>query len=323
MVEDLIGKIANQKRLVDQIKLPEVLPIHGQSVAPRFKVEVFDSHKVVYDDVPHLYFLEYPNGYRAPLISVTTLLALLSPGFDSAQQALNCARKKDYNCNCLDKTDWNNLPMEVKQDRIMAAWEQNAQEAALYGTTSHGVMEHLTIFPEQSVDTAYQVMTDHFQCYNEIIKSFGHDYIAKIRDPFIAAGYSLIAEPLLFDFDIMTAGQGDLVAVHHENKLIHILDHKSNKKCPEKKGHAFNNMNHPFNKVPDTSYYHYVFQICLYQRFILKRYPGYIAGVNYILWKNRETGLIEVIPVDPTEFQVYIDTIYKMMIEYRPQIYGF
>ena len=319
----LFEKITNQNVIANQIELPNTAYVYGVETAPRFKTANHNELTIWYDDDPHIYFLLYPDGTRLPLLSVTTLLHLFEKPFDEERMSYRCADKAEYNCECLNKEGWEMLHTSEKQERIKMAWKQNSEHAATFGTTTHAVMEELTINPDTSIENAYKMMTVKYNHWNDIIRYFANSYIHDIRDPWIAAGYELIAEPLIFDLHIMTAGQADLVAINHQTKMISVLDFKTNKRKPSKDASSYNKMEGIFNDLPQIDYWKYAFQLCLYQWFISLKYPGYVLGNNYILYMNRESGKVESIEINPTEIHPYLGKLYEYVINIRPQLYGF
>lgn len=323
MINRLYEKIQQQNTLIERIVLPETISQQGSEVAPRYKASHTENFSIYYDDVPHLYFMQYAGNIRVPLLSVTTIIGLYTPEFNTEYMSLKCAEKPSYSCECLDTEYWPQMDTYERQVAIKDAWEQNSKNASYYGTVAHAAMETSIVYPQASPQDIYKYVSQRFDFENEVIVDFVKAFITQYRDPLIAQGYELIAEPLVWDASIMGVGQSDIIAVHHEKKIVHILDHKSNKENPGENRKAYDKMLHGLNYMPSNHLNHYGLQLSLYLRFFLLNHPGYTAGTSYILWLNRDTGKIERVPVKYADYKRGIDVIYDDLTRLRPQLYGF
>ena len=209
LVEDkILQKFHNQVPRIANLQVPTDLPVHGIEVAPRYKV-AFDpqwQNYIWYDDDPHLYFSWFMSGLRLPMISCTTVIGAWEKPFDD-RMAERCAKKDDYECNCLDKTGWDRMGIVERTLAIQRAWKQNSKQAADYGTFAHAVMEGVVLwengtFDGHHVDHIYDLMCDRFNTYeHEIVRTMARNFIDTIITPLQAEEYQLISEPLIYDMN--------------------------------------------------------------------------------------------------------------------------
>lgn len=114
---------------------------------------------------------------------------------------------------------------------------------------------------------------------------------------------------ITYDLDIGIAGQSDVIIIDHKNKLVYVIDYKTNKVKPgTDEDKSYQNMRGPLSHLPSTNLVHYQLQLCLYQVFLVKQL-GYGYGENTILWANRATGKLEAIPV---KIENHYDDILKI-----------
>jgi hypothetical protein len=301
------------------IFFPKEWPIHGEEIAPSHKAcELTDGTSIWYEDEAHIYFRYYPDsGIKVPYFSVTTLLHLYQKEFNQEKMSTACALKVDYDCSCLDKTDWDLLNLNDKKRRIENAWEQNRINSAFYGTYIHSMLEGLVVYKE-AVKDIYEKIVAKYSWKYPIALNFAssmQEYISRKLDP----DDTLIAEPLIFDPALFIAGQSDLVAVNHVKKYIKILDYKTNKKKPGT-DKVYGKLNFSLSHLEDSNLTMYSIQLCFYQKLVSIFYPGYGFETNYILWLNRETGQIEEIPVYPEEWENEIENLYAILLEVAADI---
>ncbi len=297
--EELIYSL--RKKITSQKELLKTLQINRRDanvgVSPSVKHTIANGFDVFYEDLNHVYFVV--NGdQKIPLISVTTVIDLFTY-FDAEGQSLRCANKKVYNCECLDKTNWDRLTIEDKQVRILLAWEQNATNSSEYGTASHTGCEYLAVYPDLETQTIYDALVLRYgPSAKPIIKSF-IDGMRPVLKGFNDLGYVCISEPVLVDLEIGIAGQSDLVMINHHTKDIWVLDYKTNKERPTD-ARAYSKMLGFFEEFDSTAWIHYCIQLGLYATMLLQQYPCYKVSNLTLLWKNRETGAIEPIAIDVT-----------------------
>lgn len=313
-IEDrIMSKFHQQVPKVTPLTVPDDMPVLGTEVAPRYKA-IYDptyENYVWYDDDPHLYFSWFLTGHRIPMISVTTVLKAWEKPFDDAM-AYRCARKDSYTCNCLDKEGWEYMGLEEKALMIERAWKQNSREAADYGTFAHAVMEGIALwrngtYEGHHVDNIYDIMCDRYSKFeHEIVRTMGRNFITDILDPLLESGVQIIAEPLVYDMEALIAGQSDLVALDHRNKVISILDFKTNKRKPGT-DKVYNKMEGQLSHLDDVAITHYCIQLCLYQRLVQNILPDYSLGENTLLWLDRDTGNVIPIPINPSDWTPVID----------------
>lgn len=292
--ETLGRKLSKQKPMVDTL---EILDFDPMQVAPPFKKATCGSLEVCYDDEKHLYFVNRPD--RVPLISVTTFVGLFEPAFDEYGMAMRCARKEHYNTNFLEKDGWELLSLEEKAARIADAWKKNNVSATSYGSASHAGQEHLAKVPHISNEDIMNLLKLGVWGADAVRPVISKQLVAirKLLNSYRAAGYELVAEPVLTDPTIGMAGQSDLVLVHHGLKEIIILDYKTNSVAPDEKS-GFGNMEGPFASFPNNPMTHYSIQLSTYGIMLKKMYPGYKLNHASLVWLNPNTGGYRLIRID-------------------------
>lgn len=273
--------------MVDKV---EIVDYDASDIAPPFKSTKWKDYPVYYDDVLHLYFI-VKNEIRFPLLSVTTFIGMFEEEFNEQEMALRCALKDSYECNCLDTSDWESLDAESRVKRIIKAWKKNNKEATDYGSAAHAACEWYVKHPETSPEEIYTHIKYIYgkKTARPIIPSFVHALKRFLED---YSEWQWIAEPVLTNPEWGLAGQSDLVLKNTETKEFCVVDYKTNKRKPGTEN-AFNNMKDIFSDFPDTNYYHYLIQLCIYAYMLLKEHPDYTIKALIILWLNPETGKIE------------------------------
>jgi len=329
MINKIYEKIKKQDELIQKIVISKEIQIikfgkdfnrtNADFVAPRFKQVEGKNFNIFYDDEPHLYFLQIKDK-RQSLISVTTLIELYAKEFKEKEMAQRCARKENYVCDYLDKNNWQFLSHWQRKNQILKAWKTNNEIASYYGTVVHAAMETTVLNLKAPTENIYKYIVQRYQYPIEYIQLFIDELKLFLSDNYSENYFQFIAEPIVFCLEIMSTGQADLVILDHFHKKIHILDYKTNKEKPGTE-RVFNKMFYPFQKMNDVNFSHYKIQLRLYQRFLLKQYPDYIAGDLILLWMNRETGKIEPVYIDYTEYDAYINILYSQMKKIKNKIF--
>ena len=296
IIETLGKKLIKQKPLVDKISISEYDP---SDVAPPFKSMEWRGFPIYYDDIEHLYFT-VQKDVRIPLLSTTTIWGLFEKPFDEKGMSEYCAQKGSYDCNCLDKKDWDSLDVKRKATRIRRAWKKNNKEATDYGSAAHEVLEMAAKHPELTdKEIITQISyTSGKRAVRPIVKTFLKNF-RPLLQKYIDAGFEVVAEPLLVLLEFGIAGQADLVLIHHGRKEIVLLDYKTNKRKPSEED-AFGFMLEPFHSYPDGALTHYSLQQATYGEMLKSMYPGYALRSMNLLWLNPESGDIE-----PVEIPMY------------------
>jgi hypothetical protein len=303
-------KLSKQQPLVNDL---EILPYDPLQVAPPFKTTKWNDLEVHYDDEKHLYFV-IKGDKRVPLISVTTFIDLFVPEFDFDGQAERCARKPDYDCNCLDKTGWNHMSYGIRAEMIKKAWRENNIQATNYGTAAHSGCEYLAKQPQlKDEDIMKLLMLGVWgkDAVRLVIAQF-LPKVRKILSTYRDLRYEFVAEPVLTDPTIGMAGQADLVLVNHDTKRITVLDYKTNKRNP-KFDKGFTKMEGLFNQHDNNPWSHYSIQLSTYCLMLLKLYPGYEIEEVSLVWLNSETGDIEILPIDFLTWMPVMDSVFENM----------
>lgn len=315
----IYSKLNEHQSIIDQLSLPSPESLDENEVAPIYKHVNSTQGDIWYEDDAHVYFLVDSKGVRKPLISATTLLGAFETPFNESLQADRCAAKHDYNAKCLDKTDWPTLNKQERKKRILTAWEQNRDQASYYGTATHAALEYMVKNKTFDADEAYTFVNKKYEYENEIIRKFADDFAARFYSNITTASHQIVAEPILYDLDLMVAGQSDLVIIDWSNRLIHVADYKTNIKKPGGTNDAaYNNFQGVLNHLPQTKQVHYGLQIALYQTMLIKMFAAYgqimAPGLNYLLWANRDTGSIESIEVKYSDYAKDVQRIYDYLL---------
>jgi len=166
---------------------------------------------------------------------------------------------------------------------------------------------------------AYAFINQKYQYENNVIQNFANDFATRYYSHITTASHQIVAEPLLYDLDLQIAGQSDLVVIDWANRLIHVADYKTNIKKPGgSDDHAYNNFQGVLNHLPQTKLIHYGLQIALYQTMLIKMFAAYgqimAPGLNYILWANRDTGYIESVEVNYSDYANDVQRIYDYLL---------
>jgi hypothetical protein len=316
--EKLRALLTKQIAVAAQIELPTAFPVFGQSVAPRFKA-VHDYERGVslwYDDDPHVYFMIRKDGVRIPMISVTTAKGAYKKPFDANTMAMRCAWKDDYDCECLNTQHWDILSIPDRAYEIKRAWSENSGIASKYGTFAHSVLEGTHIYHPNQMGQFYDYQSSLHGEDRPVVMDFVRSYTERYLNPLRAKGMVVIAEPLIYDWGTMLAGQSDVVALDHVNRVVYILDFKTNSKRPDR-DKIYSKMTGVLSHLDSYALNDYRIQLCLYQRMVMNLFPGYSMGVNLILWLNRDTGEIEPLEVCPLEMSPTIDSMMGDLREAR------
>jgi len=303
IAQKLGQKLAKQKPLVDKI---EIMPCDDNDVAPPFKHTIWRGFNVYYADEPHLYFIE-KNDVRTPLISVTTFVGLFVPPFNENEMATRCAQKPSYECDCLNKKDWETLPVDKRAKRIITAWKKNNKQATDYGTAAHAACEMKVKnndVPNSEIYATIKYLYGKTPA-RPIIATY-LDNLQGILQPYYDLGYEFIAEPVLVNAFIGMAGQSDLVLINHRTKSIVILDYKTNKENPKLK-RPFGNLEGLFSNYPHSPWYEYSLQLGIYGNMLLSQYEGYSIERMALLWLNPTTGDIEPLEIDHDSWVEVVD----------------
>lgn len=286
----------------------------NNGVASPVKHTFIGKWDIFYDDETHIYFAtDGENIY--PLVSATTVLHMFQEPFDEDTMSLMCAKKSGYKTNCLDKTGWRQLSEFERADRIKIAWKQNNVEATDYGTATHMACEYLASHPDMSFSEIYEVVEKRSP--EGALKCVVYDFMFFMRqiiDDYKEAGYEIVTEPVLFDISLGIAGQADLVCINHEEKVISILDYKTNKTKPTK-DRAYSNLLDIYSHLPDTSLVMYALQLSIYAHMIKHQYPDYEVNQLTLLWLNRESGEVEPISLDINVWNKEIEKLINFLQE--------
>lgn len=297
IVDILSNKLISQLETIKNIKFEEVDVNNG--VASKIKHTKSRGLDVYYEDTNHVYYV-VNNGERLPLISVTTLIGLFNPPFNSEEMAINCALKYDYNANYLDKTNWETIGTDERKIRILKAWKENNKIATEYGSAVHMCCEYLANdihkdlneIISKVIERCGDVMKDNNMVYNFLLK------FRKFLLYYKSLGYEIITEPVVVDLIIGVAGQTDLVLINHNTKHIIVVDHKTNAINPiEEK--SYDKMRGFFKFMDSNSYHHYCIQIPYYGKMLKETYPDYTIDNNaQLLWFNPDDQGYRILTID-------------------------
>lgn len=290
------------KKLIGQLKpISEIsfnLSDINNGVASRIKYTNVNGYDIYYEDVNHVYYI-IKDGIQLPLISVTTLIGVFNLPFNTEEMAINCANKSQYDCNCLDVTNWDTISIDERIIRIKKAWEENNKIATEYGTAVHMACEYLANNLNMDLNQILDIVVG--RC-GEVLKDreLVYKYLVDFRKlliKYVNDGYEIITEPVVVDLLLGCAGQTDLVLINHKTKKIKVLDHKTNGENPVEEK-AYNKMRGIFSHVDSQAFNHYSIQIPYYATMLKNMYKGYDIEEMYLLWFNEQDEGFRRIDVD-------------------------
>lgn len=171
------------------------------------------------------------------------------------------------------------------KEEILRQWDEIALEATTKGKKYHLALENL--IKKGEFDKNYE----------------------KFLNSFIDIGFKgkLISEKLVYHKKTKIAGTSDIIEYFPDEKLINIIDLKTNKKIDYQNEYK-QKMIH-LTHLDDCNYNVYTLQLTLYAYFCEEM--GLKVGNLKLLWVNPKTELIEIIPVEYRREDV------KKMFEYR------
>ena len=306
---DLLGKLQTQKELISKVILPEF--INPNETSPKFK----NIGDMWYDDEQHIYF---NKSTLTPIISTTTLLGSLQEEFNTVTKSIQCAGKDSYTCENLDVSSWTFLSLIERADRIKEAWRITNVTGTTYGSMGHTIFEHGAKNRRLPIEDVYYFGRDMYNLEHPILYYFAQDLFTNYFPKF--SRFEVLVEPLLH-LQGMMAGQADLVLLDHINKVIHILDYKTNKHKPgSAEDKSYDKFKYVITHLKKNSLSEYQLQLCLYQWMVALMYPGYSLGSNFILWGNRDTGKMETIEIAPKDHHNDLCLIYKFLTTNSQQL---
>ena len=305
----ILKKLQGQRQKISKLNIPNNLD--GNETSPEFK----NNQDIWYSDTPHIYF---KRSTFTPIISTTTLIGSLSDPFDTEGQSFKCACKPVYECENLDTKNWEVISTLDRAVLIKNAWKTTNVQGTTYGSMGHTVFEHGAKHRELTFEQMYMFAQSKYNLDHPILKNFAEDLFTNYFPKF--GMFEVLSEPLL-QLGELLAGQADLVLLDHTNKVVHVLDYKTNKHKPGSiEDKSYGNFKFIVPRLRKNSLSEYQLQLCLYQQMLLAQYPGYIAGSNFILWGNRDTGLMETIEINPGDHYNDICLIWQFLVNNSEQL---
>ncbi len=197
------------------------------------------------------------------LIGVTTYIEQFKNKFDAESVAVTYAAKRG-----LDPV------------KVLAEWKQRGDLSRDSGHAVHNVFERYS-------DTREIVTTGEFPKEQVAVK-FIHDYFETGRL------IPVIAESIVYNDDIAYM-RDQVVKDKHNN--YYILDWKTNSEIKTDSWGRW--MKHPYNFLPDATFYHYSLQLRIYQHLSLDYqikdcYIVHIGDTNYQLHRAKDIPLSHI-----------------------------
>lgn len=314
IVDLLSNKLISQLEIINNLNFEESEINNG--IASRIKHTNIRGFDIYYEDNAHVYYI-VKDGIRLPLISVTTLIGLFDVPFDTYNQAIRCANKDEYECNCLDTTNWDSITIDERTKRIIRAWDENNRIATEYGTAVHMACEYLANNMNMDLNQILDIVEK--RC-GDVLKSRNlvYKYLVKFKSflqYYLDQGFEFITEPVVVDLILGSAGQTDLVLIHHEKKIIKVLDYKTNAENPVEEK-SYNKMRGVFHHLDSYAYTHYCIQIPYYGFMLKNMYPDYTIDEMTLLWFNEEDESYRLITIDMDYWNEIINKMRQYFIKH-------
>ena len=223
-------------------------------------------NSVVYlEPVEHKY---YHKVTGESFKSVTTVLGMLEPEFNSEQIALAISMQ--------DPSKKKEQYQNMSQEEILAEWKRINDEANEYGTEIHEIMERYLL-----ADKIYIPKNDYER---EIILKF-----QKVDD----MSGDIYPETILFSEKYKIAGTCDILEI--KDGYFNILDFKTNKEIDYISKYG-NWLNKPVTHLSDCNFNIYALQLSLYA-YMFQMQTKMKVGKLQIFYLNPTTSEFITIPI--------------------------
>lgn len=223
-------------------------------------------NSVVYlEPVEHKY---YHKVTGESFKSVTTVLGMLEPEFNSEQIALAISMQ--------DPSKKKEQYQNMSQEEILAEWKRINDEANEYGTEVHEIMERYLL-----ADKIYIPKNDYER---EIILKF-----QKVDD----MSGDIYPETILFSEKYKIAGTCDILEI--KDGYFNILDFKTNKEIDYISKYG-NWLNKPVTHLSDCNFNIYALQLSLYA-YMFQMQTKMKVGKLQIFYLNPTTSEFITIPI--------------------------
>lgn len=223
-------------------------------------------NNVVYlEPVEHKY---YHKVTGESFKSVTTVLGMLEPEFNSEQIALAISMQ--------DPSKKKEQYQNMSQEEILAEWKRINDEANEYGTEVHEIMERYLL-----ADKIYIPKNDYER---EIILKF-----QKVDD----MSGDIYPETILFSEKYKIAGTCDILEI--KDGYFNILDFKTNKEIDYISKYG-NWLNKPVTHLSDCNFNIYALQLSLYA-YMFQMQTKMKVGKLQIFYLNPTTSEFITIPI--------------------------
>ena len=200
--------------------------------------------------------------------SVTTVLGMLEPEFNSEQIALAISMQ--------DPSKKKEQYQNMSQEEILAEWKRINDEANEYGTEVHEIMERYLL-----ADKIYIPKNDYER---EIILKF-----QKVDD----MSGDIYPETILFSEKYKIAGTCDILEI--KDGYFNILDFKTNKEIDYISKYG-NWLNKPVTHLSDCNFNIYALQLSLYA-YMFQMQTKMKVGKLQIFYLNPTTSEFITIPI--------------------------
>jgi glutamate synthase domain-containing protein 1 len=164
------------------------------------------------------------------LTGITSIISKYKNKFDSDLIATNYAIKHN-----------------LKKENVLKEWKEKGEYSCNQGTEVHKIIENYILTGEINLSNIYPKEKIAVKFIEEIFKT---NKLTPIETELIV-------------YNDKIASQIDLIAMNNKGDLF-ILDFKTNSKIETNGYNKY--MLHPFNLLPDASFYHYSIQLSIYKK---------------------------------------------------------
>jgi len=248
------------------------------------KIKKFES-VIFLEPVEHKYHhKETGKTYK----SVTTTLASIEPEFDAEAVSLAITRQ-------LDKVKQERY-IGMSQQQILDLWQQMNDEANIYGTKVHDIVERYLLsnkwyFPPETEEGAFE------QCVID-----GYNALK------IDEGVAVWPERILFSEQYELAGTSDLI-VDIDDIFFDVGDYKTNKVFNFFNPYGYLTLLPPFDHLQACQWSIYTLQLSIYAYMYELEFPKRRCRQIYVLYWDKEKKVFQKIQI------MYLKKEAKQLIE--------
>lgn len=199
--------------------------------------------------------------------SVTTTLTSIEPHFDSESVSLAIANQSD-------KVKQERY-IGLSQEQILAFWKKLNDEANIYGTKVHNIVEKYLLankwlFPNNSEEGLFE---------QKVIKGYNALNIDE--------GVAVWPERILFSEEYELAGTSDLI-IDIDNVFFSVLDYKTNREFRFYNHYGYETLLEPFQYLQACEWSMYTLQLSVYAYLYELEYPKRKCRDITVLYWDKE-----------------------------------